>query len=760
MLLNDELAAKANKFKPENVIAYIKNLQITPNWIDPHRFWFCYQTDAGYEFKLAHCHDGKIQPLFDHTIIAENLSQLLKAKIKPTCLPITIQYWLDDSTCIFEATNNYYRCDINTNSVQKYEEFVPQYPSRSPSAMQAWGLLPCMDTDILRSPDGKWDLKLNNYNLELISTVDNTRKMLTQDGTVDFAYALSPNCNLATITNSRANKNFPPIAIWSADSSKILTHKVDQRHVTLLPYVQHCPDKQGDYQPKLWQLRMPCAGDEVVTTTQLCIIDVLKNQVAQIDTPPILSTMIGSSIESNYAWFNHDASKVFFIREHRANKQMDFCVADSTTGKAKLLLTEQANTYVETSNLLFWINYTYTLTNCDEAIWLSERDGWMQLYLVDTKQGGIKHAITQGEFCVRKVCHVDEDNRYVYFLASGVDKQIDPYLRQLYRASLNGDDCVCLTPAAADHTIYFSPRGDYFISNASTMDSVPTATLHKANGELIAVLTQANFEALFNLGWQYPEPFTAKAADGVTDLYGLIYRPTNFDPNKKYAIIDDIYPGPQMIRTAKSYLFDPPEYLIGPWWSQCYAELGFIVVNIDGRGTPLRSKAFHDYSHNNMQSAGGLEDHIAVIKQLAERYDFLDTNRVGIVGWSQGGYAAARAILQYPDFYKVAIAFAGDHELRSYLSFWGEKVQTYPVDKNFDLYSNASLAKQLQGKLFLIHGELDDNVHPAGTFSLVNALIQADKDFDLLIVPNENHSGCFMNTYIQKRMWGYFATYL
>ncbi len=752
-MLDEALLTNAKRFLPENVAKLILNLQLTAHWIDDSHFYYLEQIENGHQFILVDITKAQKEFAFDHKKLATKLN------CHAHNLPFKDFDFIDDKHIHFVIEGEDWSVNLSTYDCNKIDNYPIAYPSQAPSAMQAWGMLPCVETDTLRSPDGHYDLTIQEFNLMLTDVTTGKTKALTTDGEQYYDYASSPECNLTTITNIRLNKIMPPIAIWSNDSTKILTHKLDQRLVKPLYFLQNSP-QDGTFRPKLWQQRIAFAGDEQITTNELVILDIKHNKTIAIKTPPIQTTMIGSTIESNYAWFNDDASLVFFIREYRGNKKIDFCVADTTTGDVKVLLTEQSPCYVETSHLLFWLNYTKTLNHTHEAVWLSERDGFMQIYLVDTEKGGIKHAVTSGQFFVRSILHVDEKIRWVYFLASGKENNIDPYYRILYRAHLDNKIIERLTPEDADHTIAFSPDKNYFITNFSTLDTIPEAKLYHADGRQIMSLTKANFDRLFALGWKMPEPFTMKADDGVTDLYGVIYRPSHFDENKNYPIIDDMYPGPQVLHTPKTYHYDPPDTIFGPWWSQCYAELGFIVINVEGRGTPLRHREFHHFSHNNMESAGGLTDHIHVIKALQKKYQYMDSSRVGIVGWSQGGYAAARAILAFPEFYKVAISFAGDHELRSYLAYWGEKVQQLNDDEAFERYANRHLAHQLKGKLYLIHGELDDNVHMAGTMQLVDTLIKADKDFDMLILPNENHGAYFTNAYLWRKMWEYFVTHL
>ena len=370
------------------------------------------------------------------------------------------------------------------------------------------------------------------------------------------------------------------------------------------------------------------------------------------------------------------------------------------------------------------------------------------------------------------VIRVDEAKSLVYFTAVGRDANEDPYQKHLYVIGLDGSKLRDLTPEKADHDIHvqgsevlstlypsknprrdssFSPTGRYFIDTFSRPDLPAKTVLRSISGDIVLKLEEADFSALSGGGFVSPEPFNVVSADGAFRLYGTLYRPSTFNAAKSYPIIDYVYPGPQIIVTPKSFS--------GALYSgaQALAELGFVVVNIDGRGTPFRSKSFHDLSYGKWAEGGNLDDHIAAIRQLSVRFPYLNLSRVGVTGHSGGGFASTRAILAYPDFYKVAVSSSGAHDLRSYLLLWGPMYQGPYTGDNYDDLFNARLASNLKGKLLLIHGEMDDNVHPAQTMQLVDALVKADKDFDLLIFPGEDHYLSGVRGYFQRKRWDYFV---
>jgi len=383
----------------------------------------------------------------------------------------------------------------------------------------------------------------------------------------------------------------------------------------------------------------------------------------------------------------------------------------------------------------------------------SQRDGWGHLYLFDGATGAVRSHITQGPWVVRDLLALDEKARTVLFTATAREPGSDPYYRKLYRAGLDGSGLRLLTPEEADHQVTLSPSGRYVVDRYSRVDLAPRTVLRDArDGHVLRTLEDADVSRLLATGWRWPERFHVKAADGTTDIYGVMYRPSTFDSTRRYPVLDEVYPGPQAIQSPTG--FTPGGD------ARALAELGFVVVNIDGRGTPYRSKAFHDYQYGKLELGGGLEDHVAGLRQLAERRPYLDLGRVGVYGHSGGGFMSARAMMLYPEFYKVAVSSAGNHDQRGYISLWGETYMGLPVEHRYDAQSNASLVKNLKGKLLLAFGDLDDNVQPALTVQLIDALEKANRDYDLLLVPNANHAFSLTSTYFMRRRWDYFVTHL
>jgi dipeptidyl-peptidase-4 len=439
--------------------------------------------------------------------------------------------------------------------------------------------------------------------------------------------------------------------------------------------------------------------------------------------------------------------------------------ADAATGRSTPIVGDTSRTYAE-MNLNSGGPPNWAVINKGaEIIWFSERDGWGHLYLYGG-DGRLKNQVTSGPWSVGTLLHVDPVGRWAYFTARGREPGRNPYHAHFYRIHLDGTGMELLTPENADHSISVAPSGKYFFDIYSFVDAPPITVLRSMDGKLVQSLEKADIGKLMATGWRHPEPFIVKARDGVTDLYGVMYKPSNFDSTRKYPVIDQIYPGPQT--TSVPQFFVPTTH---PGTNQAtfgqvqaLAELGFIVVQVDHFGGNLRSKAFHDLWYANMGD-NGIPDHVAAIKQLGALHRYVDLDRVGIYGHSGGGFASTDAILSYPDFYKVAVSLSGNHDNRSYQAAWGEKYQgllvrdTLRKTDNYENQVNYLKAKNLKGKLVLMHGDLDDNVHPANTIQVVNALIAANKSFDLLVLPDRAH-GIHQEPYVIRRTWDFFVRHL
>jgi dipeptidyl-peptidase-4 len=489
------------------------------------------------------------------------------------------------------------------------------------------------------------------------------------------------------------------------------------------------------------------------------VIDVDQKKVVKFNMPvdphrsSLCDHIVCGGTWADVQW-SADSKEVAFVTTSRDHKREDLRVADTATGAVRDVLAERAETFFESGQGR--VNWRY-LPKSNEVLWFSRKDNWGHLYLHDAGTGFQKNRITTGEGNVTQVVRVDEAARTIFFQGVGKEPGRDPYNRHFYKIGFDGRNQTLLTPEAADHVIDLAPSGNYFVDTYSTPDTAPVSVLRDSNGKVVATLETADISQLVATGWHPPMPFTVKARDGQTDLYGLMFRPTNFDPTRRYPIINNIYPGPQTGSVGGR------SFSVARGDAQAIAELGFVVVQIDGMGTPWRSRTFHEAYYGNMGD-NTLPDQVAGMKELAARYPWIDLERAGIYGHSGGGYATAGAMFRYPDFFKVGVSQAGNHDNRIYEDDWAEKWQGLLVKKpdgssNYDDQANQTHAKNLKGKLLLAHGTMDTNVPYYSTLLVVDELIKANKDFDLILLPNRGH-GFGQEPYMMRRRWDYFVKHL
>ncbi|AMW05582.1 S9 family peptidase [Gemmatimonas phototrophica] len=598
------------------------------------------------------------------------------------------------------------------------------------------------------SPDGSKAAFIREWNLWVRDVASNQETQVTADGVKDFGYATD---NAGWVHSDRA------VLLWSPDSRKIATFQQDQRNVGDMYLVR---TKVGH--PELLAWKYPLPGDSVVSMIHRVVVD-LSGTAPRVVRFKMPADQHRSSVCDHIAcggkladveWFP-DGSQVAFLSNSRDHKVATLRVADAATGDVRDVLREEVKTQFESGD---GDQNWRVLPASNEVIWFSERDDWGQLYLYDLSTGALKNQITTGEGTVLSVERIDAKTRMVWFVAAGKEAGRDPYFRHLYRVGLNGKGLTLLTPEDGDHNTSLSPDGARFVDSWSRPDLPQTAVLRDARtGALVTTLEKGDISKLVATGWKPPTRITVKDRDGKWDLYGLMWTPTQLDSTRKYPIINYIYPGPQG-GSVGSRQFTPSTRD-----NQALAELGFIVVAIDGTGNPTRSKSFHDAYYARMGD-NTLPDQIAGMKQLAARHAFIDLDRVGIWGHSGGGFATAGAMFRYPDFFKVGISESGNHDNRNYEDDWGERyhgllVKTGATD-SYDAEANQVFAKNLKGKLLLAHGTLDDNVPPDNTYLVVDALIKAGKDFDLLMIPNAAHGYGPASNYMMRRRWDYFVQHL
>jgi dipeptidyl aminopeptidase/acylaminoacyl peptidase len=579
----------------------------------------------------------------------------------------------------------------------------------------------------IKSPDGKRAVYIKDFNLWVRDLASGKETQLTTDGVKDYGYATD---------NSGWRKSDLPVVLWSPDSKKIATFQQDQRHVSEMYLVS-----TNVGQPKLEAWKYPLPQDKEIIQIHRVIIDADTGKMVRFKIGPdarrgTLCDEISCDGDGTFGdneW-SADGSKLAFVSTARDHKWAKFRIADTATGDVREVFQETSPTQYESGQGM--INWRY-LPATNEAIWYSERDGWGHLYLYDLATGEPKQQITKGEFVVTRLVKMDEKTRTLYFEANGREAGRDPYFSHLYRVGMDGKNLTLLTPEDGNHSITFSPDGRFFVDVYSKPDVPPVAVLRDMTGKMVMTLEKADVSRLVASGWKPPMPVTVKSRDSKWDLYGLMFTPTNLDPKQKYPVVNYIYPGPQGGGVgSRSFTSARGDH-------QALAELGFVVVVIDGSCNPERSKAFHDACYGNMAD-NTLEDQISGIKQLAQKYPYIDLDRVGVWGHSGGGYATAAAMFRYPDFYKVGISESGNHDNRNYEDDWGERyigLMTTDANgkSNYEDQANQVFAKNLKGKLLLAHGGMDDNVPPTNTYLVVDELIKANKEFDLIIIPNARH---------------------
>ncbi len=600
--------------------------------------------------------------------------------------------------------------------------------------------------DEILSPDGKFLAFVRDWNLWLREVATKQERALTTDGIQDFGYATD---------NAGWKHSDKAILSWSPDSKRIATFQQDQRHVSDMYLV-----KTTVGAPEMQQWKYPLPGDSDIIRIYRVIIEVDNAKMVRLKmgSDARRSTLCDDiSCEGGFddvAW-SEDGKHLVFVSTSRDHKQENIRMANCETGEVRDIFEEKVATQYESGQGA--INWKY-FSKTNEILWYSERSDWGHLYLYDTNTGVLKNQITAGDYVVREVLSVDEKNRVIYFIAGGKEAGANPYYRYAYRVDFSGKNLALLTPALGDHTVEISPNGKYLLDAYSQPDVPPVYEVRDTKGKLIAALEKTDVSRLQATGWKPPTPFTVKSADNRWDLYGLQYTPSNMDPAKKYPVIVYIYPGPQG-GSVGSWSFQA-----GRNDNQALAELGFVVIQIEGSCNPDRSKSFHDGCYGNMGD-NTLPDQIAGLKQLSERYNYLDLDKVGIWGHSGGGFATAAAMFKYPDFFKVGISESGNHDNRNYEDDWGERyigLETKDANgiSNYEQQANQIFAKDLKGKLLLIHGGMDDNVPPYNSYLVADALIKANKDYDFLLLPNARHGYGKDSFYIMRRRWDYFVQHL
>lgn len=722
--------ARAEKMLAPNVAPLVDGMPSAMTWLDDGSLWFKRRDGNADTFVRYDLASGATSRLFDRQQLARALTRAGAGKLDADRLAVTKYSVQADGGVAIELGGKRYLC-------------AAQAARGGCKAAEPAGKEPGV-----RSPDGRREAFIRGWNLWLRDAGGGNERQLTTDGATDYGYATD---NAGWTHSDRA------ILVWSPGSDKIATFQQDQRKTSTMTLVA---TKVGA--PKVEQWKYPFVGDEHVTMIERVVIDLTGDapRTVRLELPPDQHrSTFCDDVSCNGGWedvqWARDGRTLAFVSTDRGHKSAQLRVADAATGAVRDVFRETVQTQYESGQ--GEANWRY-LPESNEFVWFSERSDWGHLYLHDLATGKRKRQITGGDWNVTQIAHLDADTRTVFFRGVGREPGRDPYYVHYYRVGLDGGDVQLLTPEDANHDITPSPDGRHFVDLHSTVGTAPVLVLRDAQGAQVAELARADLTRLKAAGWVPPEPFTVKARDGKTTLYGQLFKPKAFDPARRYPIVTYIYPGPQVgsIR-SRSFAFAHLDH-------QALAELGFVVIALDGMCTPRRSKSFHDACYGDMAD-NTLPDQVAALKQLAARYPWIDATRAGMWGHSGGGNATAAAMFRYPDTYKVGIAESGNHDNLAYEDDWAERYQGLLVKRrdgtsNYTGQDNASIAKHLKGKLFLMHGMMDDNVPPQNTLLVVDALVKANRDFDLLLLPHARHGYGRDGWYVMRRRWDYFVQHL
>ncbi|MCX8155100.1 MAG: prolyl oligopeptidase family serine peptidase [Verrucomicrobiae bacterium] len=789
----------------------VLNARLTPNWFaQGERFWYRKElAGGGREFIVVDAVRGERRPAFDHARVAEALGRALNREIPARRLPLDALEWEDGGQWVqFRAEGKNWRLTLSNYALVEVArealnpptlaesrnvrpsrrtgaetsirfinrtrqevrlfwinpEGRPQpYGSLAPGAERdqhtfAGHVWQVTDADgntlavFEATEDGGDALVENNRPAAPASAPEPARPVRPREGLSPdgqwqafirddnvFVRRMSDQQEFALSTDGRAEDRYQGRFYWSPDSRKLVVMRTRQGDMRKVYYVESSPKDQ--LQPKLHSYDYLKPGDRVPQPMPQ-LFDVVQRRKIEIN-----SELFENPWSNQEVRWAADSSRFTFVHNRRGHQILRLIAVNATNGQTRAIIDERSATFIDYSGKYF-LHY---LDRTGELIWMSERDGWNHLYLYDAHTGTVKHQITRGQWVVRGVERVDEERRQIWFRAGGIHPGQDPYYVHYARVNFDGSQLTLLTEGNGTHSVQFSPDRRFLVDTWSRVDAPPVHELRRAeDGRLVCVLEQADASAMRQLGWRPPEPFVARGRDGQTEIYGVIWRPTNFDPAKKYPVVERIYAGPQSAFAPKN--FQPSHQ------GQAYAELGFIVVQLDGMGTSHRSKAFHDVCWKNLGDAG-FPDRILWIKAAAQKYPYMDLSRVGIFGGSAGGQNAARALIAHHDFYRVAVADCGCHDNRMDKIWWNEQWMGWPVGPHYEEQSNVTQAHRLQGRLLLIVGEMDENVDPASTMQMVNALIKADKDFDLLVIPGVGH-GAAETPYGNRRRVDFLVRHL
>lgn len=790
---------QAARFSPAKLKKMVFSTTVDPHWLKlSNRFWYSYETPAGKTYYIVDPVKKSKRPLFDNTKMAAEVTLKTKDPYDSQHLPIESLKFIKDEKAIYfriktllaeeqderekkkqEQGKEEKKKDEEKSQVikaqeeaKKFHHFEYELATGKLTLLQNYAGRPKRPNWASISPDGETIVFARHYNLFYMDKANYEKWLnnpqdesiqehqLTTDGEEHYGFGGRGRGETNVDKKKNKDKRKPVRVLWSHDSKKIALTRTDQRDVKDLWVINAIADPR----PTLETYRYHMPGEKEAPQYDILIFDLtnktkvqvkddnFKDQSISIFSAPRLVKNRDDEYQPGL-WLSETSDKLYFSRSSRDLYRVDICVADAASGEVTVLIEERLNTYIETRPLGF-------INNGKELIHWSERDGWAHFYLF-SGDGTLKNRITSGPFHCDRIQGIDSKNRVLYFTANAREKNEDPYYLHMYRINFDGTGLKILNQENFNHTVRLDDDQRFFVNNFSRVDTAPQAELKNNLGGKVMDLETADLSLLHEAGYKFPETFKAKADDGITDIYGVLYKPFDFDETKKYPIIAYVYPGPQTEAVNKSFSarMDRTDRL---------AQFGFIVVTLGNRGGhPSRSKWYHNYGYGNLRDYG-LADKKAVLEQLSDRHPYINIDKVGIFGHSGGGFMSTAAMLVYPDFFKVAVSSAGNHENNIYNRWWSEKhhgvKEVKDKDGNikfeYDIDKNSELAKNLKGRLLICTGDIDNNVHPGNTIRLANALIKANKRFDFFIFPGQRHGFGSMNDYFFWLRADYFCKHL
>tara|TARA_R110000868_G_scaffold378658_3_gene644155 strand:+ start:7364 stop:9724 length:2361 start_codon:yes stop_codon:yes gene_type:complete len=745
------LAQKANfelaeRFTTQMMDKMVGSTNVDPNWIeDTDQFWYTYENSEGKNWYFVDATKGSKRLLFDQEEMAAQLSETFSKPFHAKDLDLKdFEYDTGKNLFTFHVDSIEFTYNFNGNQLVKGDSLDEDKP-------EPWATF---------SPDSTWIAFARSHNLYVMRAddPDSVEHQLTEDGEKWFSYQRSDDDTTST-KRLRARVN------WFEDSSKLWVKRQDKRKVGDLWVIN-----SGGKRPTLETYKYPMPGEEDVFIDEIRIFDPANKTNVLLDTDKWEDQALGGAYFNQGGIFETQKSDFLYIlRRDRTWSKIDVLKANTTTGDVDVLFSEESKPYFNTRFAKLAI-----INEGSEYLWWSERTGWGQLYRYDSN-GNLKNRITKGSFVVGDVIKIDTAASTVFFTGYGREKGQNPYFENLYSVNFDGNNFKHLSPENADHSIEASEKGNYFVDNYSRIDHPTTSVLRDGNGRVITTLQQTDISKMKEQGWKAPESFVVKAADGVTDIYGVMWKPFDFDSTKSYPVISYVYPGPQVEPFPVNFRTQGSGAR-----TSTLAQVGFVVVAMGQRGgSPLRNKYYHNFGYGDMRDYP-LADNKYGIEQLAARHPFIDASKVGIYGHSGGGFMSTAALLTYPGFYDVAVSSAGNHDNNIYNIWWGEvhngvkeikktvkkmnadSVEVEETISTFDapVETNASLASNLEGHLLLVHGDIDNNVHPANTLRMADALIKAGKRFDMMMLPGRRHGFGDSQPYFDRMTWYYFAEHL